>query len=118
MSSGKKDIADFDVNFNISEGLLPEEFGVIGALFVIILFIIICYTSIKIALQKTDLFGKYLIFGIIFQIIFQAMLNLSVVIGLIPVTGVTLPFLSYGGSSLLITMCSMGILLNISSQNK
>ena len=46
------------------------------------------------------------------------MLNLMVVVGLIPVTGVTLPFLSYGGSSLLITMCSMGILLNISSQNK
>ena len=67
--------------------IICEEFGVVGALFVIILFIIICYTSIKIALQKTDLFGKYLIFGIIFQIIFQAVLNLSVVIGLIPVTG-------------------------------
>ena len=73
--------------------------------------------SIKIALQKTDLFGKYLIFGIIFQIIFQAVLNLSVVIGLIPVTGVTLPFLSYGGSSLVITMIMIGIILNISKQD-
>lgn len=97
--------------------IICEEFGVVGALFVIILFIIICYTSIKIALQKTDLFGKYLIFGIIFQIIFQAVLNLSVVIGLIPVTGVTLPFLSYGGSSLVITMIMIGIILNISKQD-
>ena len=97
--------------------IICEEFGVVGALFVIILFIIICYTSIKIALQKTDLFGKYLIFGIIFQIIFQAVLNLSVVIGLIPVTGVTLPFLSYGGSSLVITMIMIGIILNISKKD-
>ena len=97
--------------------IICEEFGVVGALFVIILFIIICYVSIKIALQKTDLFGKYLIFGIIFQIIFQTVLNLSVVIGLIPVTGVTLPFLSYGGSSLVITMIMIGIILNISKQD-
>ena len=60
----------------------------------------------------------FFIFFITFGLSFQTMLNLMVVVGLIPVTGVTLPFLSYGGSSLLITMCSMGILLNISSQNK
>ena len=58
--------------------------------------------------------GKYLSFGIIFGFAFQTLLNLMVVVGLIPVTGVTLPFLSYGGSSLLITLCSMGIILNIS----
>ncbi|MDD4054145.1 MAG: FtsW/RodA/SpoVE family cell cycle protein, partial [Bacilli bacterium] len=68
----------------------------------------------KIAMNTNDLFGKYLAFGITFQIAFQAILNLMVVVGLIPVTGVTLPFLSYGGSSLLITMISVGILLNIS----
>ena len=61
-----------------------------------------------------DLFGKYLSFGIMFQLSFQALLNLMVVVGLIPVTGVTLPFLSYGGSSLLITLCSIGVILNIS----
>ena len=96
--------------------IICEEFGVIGALFVVILFTLICYCSIKIALNKTDLFAKYLIFGIIFQIIFQTILNLSVVIGLIPVTGVTLPFLSYGGSSLVITMIMIGIILNISKK--
>ncbi len=64
------------------------------------------------------MFGKYLVFGIIFQVAFQTVLNLMVVVGLIPVTGVTLPFLSYGGSSLLITLCSMGIILNVSRSQK
>ena len=57
---------------------------------VIILFLILCYSGIKIALKEEDLFKKYVIFGIIFQIIFQTILNLSVVTGLIPVTGVIL----------------------------
>lgn len=72
------------------------------------------YRGIKIALNSKDSFSKYLAFGMIFQILIQAVMNLMVVIGLIPVTGVTLPFLSYGGSSLLITLVSIGILLNIS----
>ena len=64
-----------------------------------------------------DLFGKFISFGISFGLAFQTLLNLSVVVGLIPVTGVTLPFLSYGGSSLLISLTSIGILLNIGKQN-
>ena len=72
------------------------------------------YRCIKISLIAPVKFSKYLSFGLIFQIIFQTILNLMVVIGMIPVTGVTLPFLSYGGSSLLISMASMGIILNIS----
>ena len=55
-------------------------------------------------------------FGIIFQMIFQTILNLSVVIGLIPVTGVTLPFLSYGGSSLLVSMASIGMILSMAKK--
>ena len=74
------------------------------------------YQGIKISLKCEDKFGKYLSFGLIFQIIFQTILNLSVVIGLIPVTGVTLPFLSYGGSSLLISSISIGIILSISKK--
>ena len=70
--------------------------------------------AIKIALNANNLFSKYLAFGMVFQILFQTLMNLMVVVGLIPVTGVTLPFLSYGGSSLLISMISIGILLNIS----
>ena len=67
-----------------------------------------------IVLWTNDLFKKYLAFGLGFQIGFQTIINLLVVIGLIPVTGVTLPFLSYGGSSLLVSMMSIGIILNIS----
>ena len=94
--------------------IIAEEFGVVGAFIVVGLFSLILYRGIKVALNSKDLFAKYLSLGIIFQLIFQALMNLMVVIGLIPVTGVTLPFLSYGGSSLLVSMVSIGILLNIS----
>ena len=98
--------------------IISEEFGFVGILFISILFITIIYSGIAIALNTSDKFGKNLAFGIIFGIAFQTILNLMVVVGLIPVTGVTLPFLSYGGSSLLISMLSIGILLNISRFNR
>lgn len=98
--------------------IISEELGFLGCVIVVGLFIAICYTGFKISRNCDDKFGKYLSFGIIFQIAFQACLNLMVVVGLIPVTGVTLPFLSYGGSSLLITLCSIGIVLNISRYQK
>ena len=98
--------------------IISEELGFLGCVIVVGLFIAICYTGFKISKNCEDKFGKYLSFGIIFQIAFQACLNLMVVVGLIPVTGVTLPFLSYGGSSLLITLCSIGIVLNISRYQK
>lgn len=94
--------------------IISEELGFLGVLIVSTLFITIIYRGIKIALSTRDLFSKYLSFGIIFGLAFQALLNLMVVVSLIPITGVTLPFLSYGGSSLLISMISIGILLNIS----
>ena len=97
--------------------VISEEFGFLGVFLVSSLFIGIIISGVGIALKCQNLFGKYLVFGIIFQLSFQALLNLMVVVGLIPVTGVTLPFLSYGGSSLLITLCSMGIILNV-SRNK
>lgn len=96
--------------------IIAEEFGVMGAFIVVGLYGIILYRGIKIATNCNDLFGKYLTFGVLFQLVFQATMNLMVVVGLIPVTGVTLPFISYGGSSLLITMCSMGIILNVSKR--
>ena len=94
--------------------IISEEFGVLGVIIVTGLFVMLLYRCIRIALKTDDMFGKYLCFGLIFQMIVQTILNLSVVIGLVPVTGVTLPFLSYGGSSLLISMVSIGIILNIS----
>lgn len=96
--------------------IISEEFGFLGILIISTLFLIIIINGFKIAQKSQDLFGKYLAFGITFQLSFQAVLNLMVVVGLIPVTGVTLPFLSYGGSSLLITLASMGVLLNISKK--
>lgn len=96
--------------------IISEEFGILGSIIVLGLFSYIIYRIIKISLKTNDLFSKYLCFGIIFQLSIQIILNLGVVTTLFPVTGVTLPFLSYGGSSLLITYISIGIVLNISKK--
>ncbi len=97
--------------------IITEEFGFIGALIIIGLFIFLFYNLINKAIKTNDLFGKYLIFGFTFLLIFQTLLNLCVVVGLVPITGVTLPFISYGGSSLLVSLSSIGIILNVSNAN-
>lgn len=97
--------------------IICEEFGILGVLLVSTLFVIILYRSIKISINQTDLFGKYLAFGLSFMLIFQTLLNLMVVVGILPVTGVTLPFISYGGSSLLTSLTMIGIILNIKNSN-
>ena len=94
--------------------ILGEELGFIGAAFLLLLFGILFQRGIKIAIQAPDLFGTFIATGIIAMITIQVMINISVVIGLIPVTGITLPFLSYGGSSLTIMLTAVGVLLNIS----
>ncbi len=94
--------------------IISEEFGFLGVLIVCSFFFFIFYRMLRIALRSSDLFCKYLAFGLAFGILIQAVLNLAVVVGLIPVTGVTLPFFSYGGSSLLMSMISVGLVLNIS----
>lgn len=94
--------------------IISEELGFLGIVIVATLFLTIIYRGFRISLNAKDHFSKYLAFGITFQLAFQTLLNLMVVVSLIPITGVTLPFLSYGGSSLLITLCEMGVLLNIS----
>lgn len=96
--------------------IISEEFGFLGVLVVCGFFFFIFYRMLKIALGTSDLFKKYLVFGTSFGLFIQASLNLGVVVGLIPVTGVTLPFFSYGGSSLLISMISVGIVLNVSKE--
>ncbi len=94
--------------------VVAEEFGFIGATSLLLLFLLFCYRGIYIAMNVQDLFARFVAFGIISMIMIQVLINISVVSGLIPVTGITLPFISYGGSSLTITLCSIGILLNIS----
>lgn len=96
--------------------IISEEFGFLGVLIVCGFFFFIFYRMIRIALRCNDLFCKYLAFGLAFGIFIQAALNLAVVVGLIPVTGVTLPFFSYGGSSLIISMISVGLVLNVSKK--
>src|SRR5690625_2674952 len=98
--------------------ILGEELGFIGGTFIIILFAVLFWRGIKVALEAPDSFGRYAALGIVSMLTIQVMINISVVIGLIPVTGITLPFLSYGGSSLTLTLCSVGILLNISMHTK
>lgn len=97
--------------------IISEELGFVGIIIIASCYIVLFYNVIKISLETKDLFGKYLSFGLILELILQTLLNLLVVVGLIPVTGVTLPFLSYGGSSLLTCLIMIGIILNI-AKNK
>lgn len=94
--------------------ILAEELGFIGGSFVLLLFALLLWRGIRVALNAPDLFGSLLAVGIISMIAIQVMINIGVVIGLIPVTGITLPFFSYGGSSLTLMLMAVGILLNIS----
>ncbi|MEB1809993.1 MAG: stage V sporulation protein E [Bacillaceae bacterium] len=94
--------------------ILTEELGFIGGAIVIFLFGILLWRGIRVALGAPDLFGSFLAVGIISMVAIQVMINIGVVTGLMPVTGITLPFLSYGGSSLTLMLVAIGVLLNIS----
>ncbi|WP_124223562.1 putative lipid II flippase FtsW [Aquisalibacillus elongatus] len=93
--------------------IIAEELGFIGVLIVVIAFMVFMYKGILIAKRAPDQFGRLLALGITFQIIIQAIINMGAITGLMPITGITLPLISYGGSSLLITFFSLGILMNI-----
>lgn len=94
--------------------IICEELGFIGGAAVIILFLILIWRGFRIAMSARDLFGQYLAMGLTTMIAVQVSINLGVVLGTLPVTGITLPLISYGGTSLLITLACIGILLNIS----
>ena len=94
--------------------IVSEELGFIGSIGLLILFILFFARCSYIILKTDDLFAKYIVIGIMSMLMIQVMINIGVVIGLLPVTGITLPFMSYGGSSLTITLLSIGIILNIS----
>lgn len=91
-----------------------EELGFIGAMFLVIMFALFIWRGLKIALEAQDKFGALLATGLTLMIGLQAIINIGITVGLLPVTGITLPFISYGGSSLVVTLMSVGILLNIS----
>ncbi|MDQ0217172.1 stage V sporulation protein E [Peribacillus cavernae] len=98
--------------------ILSEELGFIGGSLVILLFALLLWRGIRIALGAPDLYGSFLAVGIIAMVAIQVMINIGVVTGLMPVTGITLPFLSYGGSSLTLMLMAIGVLLNISRYSR
>ncbi len=98
--------------------IIGEELGLIGTLLVLFLFLLVIWRGIIIALKTDDLYGCYLASGITALITIQALINIAVVTSSIPTTGITLPFISFGGTSLLFYMSAMGILLNISRHAK
>ena len=96
--------------------IIAEEFGLLGCLFVIGLFAALVLRGMWVAKRCPDMYGKLLAVGITFIFGLQALFNMSVASSLMPVTGVTLPFISYGGTSIIVSLAMIGILLNISRQ--
>ena len=94
--------------------IVVEEFGLIGGSIVIILFYFIIYRALKISQNMENNFCKFLLIGLSLSLAVQVFINIGVVVGLLPVTGITLPLFSYGGSSLLINFVSFGIILHAS----
>jgi len=93
-----------------------QEFGMVGAIVVITLFLLLAYSGVRIALAAPDTFGALLAAGITAWLCLQAFINIGVVVALLPITGITLPFISAGGSSLIISFAAIGILLSISRE--
>ena len=94
--------------------VISEELGLIGASVVLACFCVITWRGLRTSLRAPDRFGSFLALGLTTMVAFQAFFNISVVLGLLPTKGIPLPFVSYGGSSLLINLLGMGILLNVS----
>jgi cell division protein FtsW len=95
---------------------ISEELGLVGALVVVALFVVLGYRGLRTVLLTRDPFARFLAFGITTSILIQAFFNISVVLALVPTKGITLPFISYGGTSLFISLLSMGVLLNITRE--
>jgi cell division protein FtsW len=94
--------------------VIAEELGLIGATLVLICFCVITWRGMRVALRAPDMFGTFLALGLTTMVAVQAFVNISVVLGLMPTKGIPLPFVSNGGSSLLINLLGMGVLLNVS----
>jgi cell division protein FtsW len=96
--------------------VICEELGFIGAAIVIALFVIYGKRGMRAAFGAPDGFGRLLALGITAMVLCQALINFAVVLGMVPTKGIPLPFVSYGGSSLLVMLLGTGVLLNISQQ--
>jgi cell division protein FtsW len=98
--------------------VIGEELGLIGTLTVLLLFGLFLWRGLRASVSAPDLFGFYLALGITMTVCVQAFINMSVVLGIVPNKGIPLPFLSYGGSSFVVMLISVGILLNVSLQSR
>jgi len=110
--------------FFLSEGhtdfifaVVGEELGLIGACAVLVLFLVFLWRGLRTSAKAPDSFGFYLALGITMMVCVQAFINMSVVLALVPTKGIALPFLSYGGSSFVVMLAAVGILLNVSQQS-
>jgi cell division protein FtsW len=97
--------------------IFGEEMGFIGSIILLVCFLTLFIAGLLIAKKTTDKYGQLLAFGIIFSIVLYAFINIAVSIGLVPTTGIPLPFISYGGTSLIFLCISIGILINIALSN-
>jgi rod shape determining protein RodA len=95
--------------------VLGEEFGFVGVIVVLALFFYLLHRLLKIAGTARNRFAGYVVIGCVFLLAFQIIVNIGMTVGLVPVTGLPLPFLSYGGSSLVMSMGMMGLLANVSA---
>jgi cell division protein FtsW len=93
--------------------VISEELGLVGAIIIVVLFAIFLWRGIRTAMRTQDMFGRFLAVGITSMVVVQAFINISVVLGLMPTKGIPLPFISYGGSSLFVTLACVGVLLNV-----
>lgn len=107
-----------EVHTDFIFAVIGEEFGFIGASVLISIYFILIYRLVQIALTCNDTFGSYLVAGVIGMIVFQVFQNIGMSIGLMPITGLALPFISYGGSALITNMLAMGIVLNVAMRTK
>lgn len=98
--------------------VVVEEFGLIGALVVILLLFFIVLRAIRIAVKAKDLYGSLIVVGIVSMLTFQIFENIGMTMGIMPVTGIPLPFLTYGGSSMLSLMIAMGLILNVGMRSQ
>ena len=95
-----------------------EELGLVGSVIIVALFAVFLWRGIRTALRTQDTFGQFLVVGITSMVVVQAFVNMSVVLGMMPTKGIPLPFVSYGGSSLFMTLACVGVLLNVTKQTE
>jgi cell division protein FtsW len=97
--------------------ILGEELGLVGSIIVLLAYLVLFIAGIMVAKKAKDRFGQFLAFGITISVVFYAFVNVAVTTGILPTTGLPLPFISYGGTSLIFLCISVGILINIAFTN-